>query len=288
MKRGADRWMFTEEKETRRGKNGRRSAFSQEEEDSREIESWEYPDVISIESSIVSSLTGAIRQSDNMEKESLPKEDNIVPIEDRDTECGENKPSVSDTILVESPKEGTHRKLLNGWDYSMLGFFSGRTKTNPKTMVTKSYQRYLLKYFLGVLGVVIVISIIVIFAHRDNSNDGQSLHEDMNSVLTPREKALMDILKSVSPKGLDEKGSPQHQAKEWIFHSDLLKLAPSMTVSSERVIQRYVLAVFYYSTNGPKTWKYNNWLEGDECSIMFWTGISCNDDNIVRAVAFGK
>ena len=72
------------------------------------------------------------------------------------------------------------------------------------------------------------------------------------------------------------------------MHSDALKLTPSEEVSDARIVQRYVLAVFYFSTNGIEGWSRNNWLFGDECENLYWTGLSCNDEGQVRAISFGK
>jgi hypothetical protein len=151
-------------------------------------------------------------------------------------------------------------------------------------------------YFWGGLALIVFVAIIagsVLIAQRKGSSDdanesGPPLVDDADVALTDREQSLMDIFETVSAQGLDDAESPQSKAKEWMFHDDLLKLTPSATVSPERIAQRYALAVFYFSTNGTESWSSNNWLQGDECSNMYWTGISCNEDNEVRALAFGK
>jgi len=285
-----------EVKKTKKRRKDRSSTFCLEEEDSREIESWEYPDEISIESSVVSSLTG-IRPPHNSEKSSRNEEHSSEPIEDLDTESGGQNVSDPDTSLAESIGEACDRKLLNGRFNSILGCpieknkpttlgTSKETTMNPHFHIEKKH----VFLFFGTLVVVIIISIVIAIVTSGNTSlDMQpkgETHNDAKSTLTPREHTLVDLFRTVSSYGLDEENSAQYLAREWILHSDLLKLTPSETISSKRVIQRYVLAVFYYSTGGPKTWKHNNWLEGDECSNMFWTGISCNDDNIVRAIAF--
>jgi hypothetical protein len=91
--------------------------------------------------------------------------------------------------------------------------------------------------------------------------------------------------------------SPQARALDWLVNDDGLKICPEST----QLIQRYSLAVFYFSTHGdswtacgrksqvscvpslsfvigdPVVARYSNklWLSAtDEC---LWGGLSCND-----------
>jgi hypothetical protein len=151
-------------------------------------------------------------------------------------------------------------------------------------------------YFWGGLALVVFVAIIagsIVAAQRKGGSDDAKessppLVDDADVALNAREQSLMNIFVTVSAQGLDVVNSPQYKAKEWMFHEDLLVLTPSAIVSPERIAQRYALAVFYFSTNGSESWSTNNWLLGDECSNMYWNGISCNENNEVRALAFGK
>lgn len=81
-------------------------------------------------------------------------------------------------------------------------------------------------------------------------------------------------------------GSPQAQALWWLLNKDSTQLCPG----DERIEQRYLAALFYYSTNG------QNWIEqgtgnqeflgsAGEC---FWMGITCNRDGEITHIEFGK
>jgi hypothetical protein len=100
--------------------------------------------------------------------------------------------------------------------------------------------------------------------------------------------AWLEALKAVSSEeALADKLSPQYQAALWISDGDKLQLE----VGSKRGIQRYSLAVFYFSTNGDK-WVQcgrldltcggdpNNfsWLleTKNECD---WLGVNCDTTN---------
>ena len=322
------------------------------EENSREMESWEHQDDmsdVSIGSSVVSSLTGALGKDPRRSKPRVRHiEEGKMEIED--VEGGVKTPLASTpprsaskvtpktasprepggslksmaaifslqggkmetedvegggkTPLVATPPraapEAVSSREPRGRFKSMAAMFSFGKGDGSRPMKTSQPRRYSdrrVHYCWGALALTIFVAIIaasVILAQRntnsDKSNDaaGPSIEDDAEAHLSPREKGLMDIFETVSSEGLNNQESPQYKAKEWMFHSDLLKLTPSELVSDERVAQRYALAVFYYSTNGPVTWEENNWLQGDECSNLYWTGISCNEDNQVRAIAFGK
>ena len=77
-----------------------------------------------------------------------------------------------------------------------------------------------------------------------------------------RRTQLTNILASVSSRAdLNNDNSPQNLALNWLVDDDLAKVCPSTDADErEAIIQRYVLALFYYSTNGNDpvsnpTWK---------------------------------
>jgi len=100
------------------------------------------------------------------------------------------------------------------------------------------------------------------------------LYEIISGVAGPTEKEL-----------LDTPGSPQEDAFLWLE----LDYLPSMT--HEQLIQRYILAVLYFSTYGiPSAYTDENfvwnvttgWLTGqDEC---LWYGVGCNDIKEVTTI----
>jgi hypothetical protein len=107
--------------------------------------------------------------------------------------------------------------------------------------------------------------------------------------LTDRQQLMHDTIMGVSgDEALQDTASPQSQARKWLLFEDILWLSPISSFTSNRIIQRYALATFYFSTDGPNSWKENNWMKGDECEGDFWDGISCNEYNEIRAIAFGK
>jgi hypothetical protein len=154
-------------------------------------------------------------------------------------------------------------------------------ETAPDSKLSSFWQRnkkYIILGGIGLLIVVIVIVVSVVVTGDDGSEGSPS-----------REQALTDIMLTVSTsESLSTEGTPQFKAKEWLINIDSLKLIPSETVTDQRVLQRYSLAVFYYATGGSDSWDPNSWLTEDECSGQYWTGISCDDEREVRAMAFGK
>ena len=97
--------------------------------------------------------------------------------------------------------------------------------------------------------------------------------------------------------------SPQYRALEWIafddgeietaIRLDFLKdndnrtgasyatVNSSTAIDRERILQRYVLAVLFFSTGGPTDWvdRFEFLLEGHECD---WSGaLQCSDESIV-------
>jgi len=109
------------------------------------------------------------------------------------------------------------------------------------------------------------------------------------TVLDERQNLLYDTVVGLSNQNtfLDAK-SPQFQARNWLLFEDDFWMTPNLSFTSTRITQRYALATFYFATDGPVSWKDTSWLQDDECSGDFWFGISCNEGNEVRAIAFGR
>jgi len=103
--------------------------------------------------------------------------------------------------------------------------------------------------------------------------------------------AMIDVLFPISGSALYENGTPQNRALDWIARNDGANRSPS----DPRFVQRYALAVFYYSTGGAQ------WLdcfEGDQCTRgspwlssddeCLWGGIVCVDESDVFTINMGE
>lgn len=118
-----------------------------------------------------------------------------------------------------------------------------------------------------------------------------------------REQQILAILKAVVDPSVDllDNSTSQGQATTWLLSMDQFRICPD----NKKLIQRWTLAVTYFSTGG------NNW---DECSAnpmatdmcgMFapfmgsdrflsagsecnWAGIDCDSNNCVTAIDYGE
>ncbi len=127
------------------------------------------------------------------------------------------------------------------------------------------------------------------------------------------------IIDTVSSKAdLRNPSSPQSRAREWmLFEDDFDSFCPPPCNRDRKdggVIQRYTLAVFYFSTGGDEKWKtcgrrsqqacdpQLTLFEGDPIDIIsgketwlepvsecFWGGLSCREDTeCIDRIEFGK
>ena len=92
---------------------------------------------------------------------------------------------------------------------------------------------------------------------------------------------FQNILSQVTPNSLmmSDTTSPQFQALEFLANDDELYLEPTLTTE---LVERFVMAVHYYSTTGrddnkdETNWHDDtNWLSGE--SICSWRGVTCDD-----------
>jgi hypothetical protein len=262
------------------------------EEDTQDVVIWDHDDDGSVSSdlsSVLSSLTGTQVKAPRTPKHTLTGVDEKAD----DEEKGSEDPLVPDQPEVfpdddVTPKQANHISISL---QSLLSFGKGDGNRSIKSL--ENPKRGHRVYFLwGTIFIVVVIVIVVASVMTLRRNGAQRmgpLEDDAEAELNPREKAIMEILESASVNGLKTPESPQFKAKEFILHTDSLKLTPAGdSESHDRILQRFALVTFYYSTYGAEKWKENNWLEGDECANLYWTGISCNDEDKVRAISFGK
>jgi hypothetical protein len=108
-----------------------------------------------------------------------------------------------------------------------------------------------------------------------------------DEMLSPRQQEINDICVSISGQELiDDMYSPQRKAQKWIVYEDNEFKNSNEPLNRDAVVQRYVLAILYYATNGP-LWTDNNWLKGGECRDE-WTGIKCNNQNQILSLFLGN
>jgi hypothetical protein len=263
------------------------------EEDARDMEQWECDDDASqasggssVLSSMLSSLTGTRVKDFTASSVVRIDEERAFGVDrGRKDPLASTSPKV-ETEVESSPAAPGGLKPL----FASLSFGKGDGSRAIKTAAPAPTSRRVY-YIWGAVALIIIASIIAVsvtLSKGSGSNSTGTTETDTDATLNSREKALLEIFKTVSSEGLNDLDSPQYKAREFIFRGDLLNLTPSKSVSNDRIAQRYALAVFYFSTNGPNTWAENNWLQGEECENLYWTGISCNDKSEVRAISFGE
>jgi hypothetical protein len=77
---------------------------------------------------------------------------------------------------------------------------------------------------------------------------------------------------------------PNQAALEWLLNEDT---NTNSCGGVDGIIQRYVLAVFFYETGGPNWKNKDGWIKPqNEC--ITWRGIECNTDGRVTKIILGK
>lgn len=167
------------------------------------------------------------------------------------------------------------------------------TRTSESVRSTKQGQmrRYLI-LALTLASLFLAIVAVAVFQFRRGHGFHHSSAVGAPTVTTgapnSRQQQLDSIIGSISNEtDLTQPNSPQALARDWLLLQDPLQLDPA-NVTRARVTQRYVLAVFYYATGGPSSWKQNHWLRGNECGDTVWDGLNCDERNQVRGVVLGK
>lgn len=179
-------------------------------------------------------------------------------------------------------------------------------------LVTPPHQiaarnRLFRRIFYGFVVVMVIVAISAIAVHIQRNHrtvyvqvplpkDGPTNAPTAEVLGGPPSERLMQTIYFLvdneisTGESLSTTHSPQHEAASWIADRDGLQydIPTSTGPMAERFIQRYVLAVFYYSLGGPNWGKQYKFLGNeDECGWferdvlksgeVYAVGISCNN-----------
>jgi hypothetical protein len=156
----------------------------------------------------------------------------------------------------------------------------------PNNGPPSSRRKSTLMITLGVLLMVIVAagSAIGILASKDK--------KEPPPTIAPTSVSDMELARAIfyplsGNETLWDKSSPQYKALWWIVHEDPAKMMMKMQDESQSlssiIVERYVMALFYFATDGPNWFEQVNFLGNSSiCDwqdlIEFDNGINCNDE----------
>ena len=156
---------------------------------------------------------------------------------------------------------------------------------------------------VGIVGSIIILAIVIlasVFAGGSPApppTDAPSEAPTMAPTFAPTTSSFSVFADKFAPfSGTDvfsDRSTPQYKALQWITRDDDL----SQGLTDQRLVQRYILAVFYYAVGGNNWTKcnlgdtkcvdddLNSWLsETNECT---WLGLSCDDQDLIDEINFG-
>jgi hypothetical protein len=162
--------------------------------------------------------------------------------------------------------------------------------------------------FVGILVVIAIILIVVIPLSilKKNASTYRSMapsiapSESPSSMpsMSPTSGGLSSLVKSLIPlsgsAAFTRRTTPQYLAAEWLAEQDAYNIGS--TTKNRKYVERYALAVLYFSLNGPNwricnqkaaacTTRKNSWLSStDQCT---WYGLTCANGMVVE-FSFGK
>lgn len=133
--------------------------------------------------------------------------------------------------------------------------------------VSKKNQRYFTSNIFSLSCILLLLILFFIFVERDVF----IYHEPnvVGNLFAPISDRILDHLSD--PLELNYPNSPQNLAKTWVISNE-----------SSSTIQRYILAVFYFSTQGDGWKEQTGWLTSlPEC---YWKGVICDKQNLVEMI----
>jgi hypothetical protein len=142
--------------------------------------------------------------------------------------------------------------------------------------------RFLIGLAFALLLVVGVIFGVTVFLTTNNNKDSPSI--------TPYLSPLTEILlqnEVADTEALQDESSPQFQALRWLANNDPAVLDLNSTPTAI-LVERYVLAVLYFSTSAEGGLTNAPNLLSPSSSVCEWKGVSCNGGDLVVGLVLGK
>jgi hypothetical protein len=131
--------------------------------------------------------------------------------------------------------------------------------------VNRRKQRWIVGGCVILALAILGIALGVTFGRKSTPSPTSETAAPTPTPTSERFASLKELIKSVSFDGgaaLSDPLSPQYKALKWLDGNEELEES-----SIQKTIQRYALAVFYYSTSGETWTKSYGWLTGqDECT----------------------
>jgi hypothetical protein len=162
----------------------------------------------------------------------------------------------------------------------------------PKSVVTM--------ISLGVcLLLVAIVSAVVASNNKENErvDDGSAPSSPPKTFVPDLEFARSIFAPLSANDTLWDESSPQYKALWWIVHDDPAKMIMTMqdetqSSSSSMIVERYVMALLYFATDGPNWPTHFNFLGNS--SICDWNddtsklGVQCSDQGATTELELGK
>ena len=132
--------------------------------------------------------------------------------------------------------------------------------------------------FLCIFVIITVVVLLVVFLDEKNNEDASTsigikgapaLTTAPSLAPATHEDDVLDLLPELSVEAISNGETPQFKAYQWLVHNDTLFADGELT--NERILQRFALATFFYSTGGEEEWlNKTDWLtDKHECDWYF-------------------
>jgi hypothetical protein len=131
------------------------------------------------------------------------------------------------------------------------------------------------------------------------TNKSESVYDEFAPTSPPTYVSDMELARAIftplsGNDALLDESSPQYKALWWMVHEDPAKMM--MTIpdetqsSSSRIIELYVLALLYFSTDGPNRFEQGSFLGNTlicDWHVLTGNGVVCNEEGSAVLLGIG-
>lgn len=211
-------------------------------------------------------IVGALDNNNNVEEHSMHSNDEEVALQEPANNNDDDDEALPIASIVKPPPELLERLHQLEQERNAVPH---ATPVDENEVIEERRRRKRRLVILIASSLLVVLSILLgaLLGTRNNTSTNNITDPTSSPTLSPEAEAIRDLIESVSFDGgaaLHNASSPQSMALEWLLQDSV---NATNVYEDWRLIQRYVLAVLYYSTSGENWKESEKWLSREnECT----------------------
>ncbi|CAB9523949.1 leucine rich repeat [Seminavis robusta] len=220
--------------------------------------------------------------------------------------------------IPQAPIDALVTHSIEDCDEEVTNMLNLRSPAQPNQRSRKYWRQrllHLLSLEINVVLLAVIMALLIFVAvseggntsNSSNSNNSQSINQQNGALQVPATAGVAKLptrapasfldslnLSESTLSAMEREQSPQSKAYKWLTSNLNNQSSTQQDLPNWRLVQRFGLATFYYSTGGDYWVRHRGWLDWDtnECRweqlFIDSSDASCNNKGEIKALEFSR